>query len=404
MSLFGSSLVSYAILWHITLYTQSGVMMTISIVCSFLPVFFLSPFAGVWADRYNRKILIMLADSFIAVTTLAMAVLFMMGHDSIWLLFVMSAFRAIGTGIQMPAVGAFIPQIVPEDKLIKVNAISGSIHAMIMLVSPMLGAALLTIATIELIFFIDFITATIAVVILAFYLKVQSHAKAQTPQEISYFKDMNDGIIYIKNNPYVKNIFIFCAFFFFLIAPVAFLTPLQVARSFGSEVWRLAAIEITFSIGVMLGGAIMASWGGFKNKIHTMTLASLIVGICTFALGIIPVFWLYLMFMMISGISMPLFNTPSVVLLQQKVEPDYMGRVFGVMAMISSSMMPMGMLVFGPLADVVKIEWMLIGTGVMLFLQSFFLIGNKELVEAGKPKIVSRQSPMSLSPSGEREG
>src|SRR6478735_3946272 len=87
ISLFGSSLVMYAIMWHITLTTQSGVMMTIAIVCGFLPTFFLSPFAGVWADRYNRKVLIILSDSLIAISTLIMAILFMAGYDALWLLF-----------------------------------------------------------------------------------------------------------------------------------------------------------------------------------------------------------------------------------------------------------------------------------------------------------------------------
>lgn len=392
LSLLGSSLVQYAIMWYITLSTKSGVMMTISIIFGFLPTFFLSPFAGVWADRYNRKMLIILADSFIAATTLVMAVLFLMGYDSIKLLFIMSAFRAIGSGIQTPAIGAIIPQIVPEDQLTKVNGINGSIQAMVMLISPMLSGALLTLATIEAIFFIDVITAAIAVLVLLFYLKVPAHAKAQDPQKFSYFKDMHEGIIYIREHTYVRKFFIFCAFFFFLVSPAAFLTPLQVTRSFGGDVWRLTAIEITFSLGMMLGGLIIASWGGFSNKIYTMTLSSFTIGICTVALGIVPNFWLYLLFMVITGISIPLFNTPSTVLLQEKVEPNFLGRVFGVLGMISSSMMPIGMLVFGPMADTVRIEGLLIGTGLLLFIQGFFLICNKELVDAGKAKGWSNQS------------
>ncbi|EQB89501.1 hypothetical protein M918_03025 [Clostridium sp. BL8] len=155
ISLFGSSLVQYAILWYITLNTKSGAMMTISIICGFLPTFFLSPFAGVWADRYNRKTLIMLSDSFIALSTLLLAILFLMGYESMGLLFVMSALRSIGTGIQTPAIGAFLPQIVPEDKLTKVNGINGSVQSMVMLVSPMISGALLSMASIESIFFID---------------------------------------------------------------------------------------------------------------------------------------------------------------------------------------------------------------------------------------------------------
>jgi MFS transporter, DHA3 family, macrolide efflux protein len=385
ISLFGSALVQYSIMWYITMNTQSGVMMTISIICGFLPAFFLSPFAGVWADRYNRKMLIILADALIAVSTLILAILFLAGYDALWLLFVMSAVRAIGTGIQTPAVGAILPQMVPADKLTKVNGANGSIQAVIMLVAPMVSAALLTMASLETIFFIDVVTAAIAIFILLVFLPIASHAKALQKQTTSYFTDLKQGFTYIKHHDFLKSFFLFFAFFFILAAPVAFLTPLQVTRSFGNDVWRLTVIEITFSIGMMLGGIVIASWGGFKNKIHTMTLAALIMGACTFALGIIPVFWIYSLVMGIVGIAMPLFNTPSTVLLQEKVEPDLLGRVFGVLGMISTSMMPLGMLIFGPISDFVKIEWLLVGTGLMMFIQAFFLIGTKALVKAGKP-------------------
>ncbi|WHX98388.1 MFS transporter [Neobacillus sp. DY30] len=387
ISLFGSALVQYAIMWYITLNTQSGVMMTISIICGFVPTFFLSPFAGVWADRYNRKILIILSDSLIAISTLVLAILFLMGYEALWLLFLMSAIRAIGTGIQGPAVGAILPQMVPEDKLTKVNGTNGSIQALIMLVAPMVSAALLTMASMEAIFFIDVITAAIAVFILLTYLHIPTHAKAAEKQTTSYYCDLKQGFTYIQNHAFVKKFFVFFAFFFVLAAPVAFLTPLQVTRSFGDDVWRLTAIEITFSIGMMLGGVFMASWGGFKNKIHTMTLAALVMGACTFALGIVPNFWIYIVFMGIVGVAMPIFNTPSTVLLQEKVEGDYLGRVFGVLGMISTSMMPLGMLIFGPIADIIEIEWLLIGTGILMFIQGFFLVGSKVLLEAGKPLV-----------------
>jgi MFS transporter, DHA3 family, macrolide efflux protein len=387
ISLFGSALVQYAIMWYITLNTQSGVMMTISIICGFVPTFFLSPFAGVWADRYNRKMLIILSDSLIAISTLILAILFFMGYEALWLLFLMSAIRAIGTGIQGPAVGAILPQLVPADKLTKVNGTNGSIQALIMLVAPMVSAALLTMATMEAIFFIDVITAAIAVFILLIFLRIPVHAKAAEKQTTSYLTDLKQGFTYIQNHAFVKKFFVFFAFFFVLAAPVAFLTPLQVTRSFGDDVWRLTAIEITFSVGMMLGGGFMASWGGFKNKIHTMTLAALIMGACTFALGIVPNFWVYIVFMGIVGIAMPIFNTPSTVLLQEKVEGDYLGRVFGVLGMISTSMMPLGMLIFGPIADIIDIEWLLIGTGILMFIQGFFLVGSKVLLKAGEPVV-----------------
>ena len=383
ISLFGSSLVQYAIMWYVTMNTQSGVMMTVYIICGFLPTFFLSPFAGVWADRYDRKKLIILADSAIALSTLILAIVFMSGYREMWLLFVVAAIRALGAGVQTPAVGAFLPQIVPEDKLTKANAANGSIQSIIMLVSPMISGALLTKASIVTIFFIDIVTAFIGISILVIFLRVEAHKKALENSNLSYFEDMQKGINYIKGHHYVRNFFIFCAAFFFLFTPAAFLTPLQVTRAFGNDVWRLTAIEITFSTGMILGGIIIASWGGFKNRVYSMAFSSFISAFCIIALGIVPNFYIYLIFMGFIGIVMPIFNTPSTVLLQEKVDPDYLGRVFGVFGMISSSMMPLGMLVFGPIADMIRIEYLLIGTGSLLFVLSFFLIKNKSLVNNG---------------------
>ena len=385
ISLFGTALVQYAITWHITLTTQSGSMMTIAIVCGFLPTFFLSPFAGVWADRYNRKRLIMISDSAIALTTLIMALLFMAGNESLWLLFVMSAIRALGSAVQTPAVGAILPQLVPEDQQTRVNGINGSIQALIMLVAPMASGALLGMVPLSTIFFIDVVTCFIAVSTLFLFLRVKDHDRMQKAQEGGYFGDLREGVRFIATHPYLKQFFIFSGFFFVLVAPAAFLTPLQVARSFGDQVWRLVAIEITFSVGMMLGGLLIASWGGFRNKIHSMTLSGVVMGASTVAFGVVPSFWIYLSFMSIFGLALPLFNTPSTVLLQDRVDKDFTGRVFGVFGMISSSMMPMGMLVFGPMADKVAIEWIMLVTGALLMLLSLMLLKNKALLKAGAP-------------------
>ena len=389
ISLFGSSLVQYAILWHITLTTESGFMMTMYIICGFIPTFILSPVAGVWADRYNRKILIVISDGLIAFATLILAILFLMGFDSIWLLFVIAAIRAFGTGVQMPAVGAILPQIVPKDKLTKVNGLNGSIQAIIMFISPMVSAALLSFTTIETIFFIDVVTAAIAIGTILFFLKIKAHKKAQVEQTTSYFADFKLGLKYVSQHRFLKTFFIFMAVFLVLFAPAAFLTPLQVTRSFGDDVWRLSAIEVAFSIGMMIGGGVIASWGGFKNKIVTQTFASLIMALSTIALGIVPLFWIYLAFMALFGLAMPIFNTPANVLLQEKVEEDYLGRVFGVMGMITTSMMPLGMLIFGPIADYIEIEWMLIGTGILLVVLAIMYGRNKTLLEADRPALRS---------------
>ena len=385
VSLFGSTLVQYAILWHITLETQSGVMMTLSIVCGFLPAFFVSPFAGIWADRYDRKKLIVAADALIALVTLIIALLLLGGHESFWLLFLAMGIRSFGTGVQTPAVNAFLPQIVPADQLLRVNGINGSLQSLITLASPVASGALMSLVTLDKIFLIDVGTAGIAIVILLLFLRVPAHAKAFHLEQTSYWKDLQEGFRYIGGNGFVKRSFIHCAVYFILIAPLAFLTPLQVARSFGPDVWRLTVIEVTFSLGMMAGGLFIAAWGGFSNRLHTIAVSSLVTAGCTFALGWPMSFVVYSVLMGILGLAMLMFQTPFTVLLQEKVDGDYMGRVFGVLGMLSSSLMPLAMLIFGPLADRIPIERLLIATGALLGIQSVLMLFDAVLFEAGKP-------------------
>jgi MFS transporter, DHA3 family, macrolide efflux protein len=384
VSLFGSMLVQYAISWYITMTTQSGSLMTISIVCGILPTFFVSPFGGVLADRFDRRKIIALADASIAVVTLGLALAFSLGYRELWLLFLAQAIRAIGGGFQAPAVSAFLPQIVPKDDLMKANAAFGSAQSVIMLAAPAAAGALMSFASVQALFFVDVGTAALAIGILLIFVRVPPHERALSKVEVGYWKDLRAGFAYIAGHAYVKRFFLFCAAFFFLAAPVAFLTPLQVTRSFGNDVWRLTSIEIVFSVGMTLGGVLIGTWGGFPNRVRTMAFSSFIVGAATLGMGLVPWFIPYLAVMAVCGVAMPFFNTPATVLLQEKVEPEFIGRVFGVMGMISSVMMPLGMLVFGPLADSLRIEYMLIATGAGIFLLGFFLIGSPVLMAAGR--------------------
>ncbi|GHT98569.1 MFS transporter [Spirochaetia bacterium] len=389
LSLFGSMLVQYAIMWHITLKTQSGSMMTVFIIVGMLPMFFISPFGGVWADRHNRKYLINGADGVIALASLFVALMFLAGFEHMGILLACAAIRALGQGVQSPAVSALIPQLVPEEHLTKVNGINSSIQAFVMLVSPMASGVLLTFAPIEYIFFIDVITAAIGISIVFFLVKVPVLPAKTTDSEnskgISYFHDLKAGFSYIAKHGLVLRLILFSGVFMFFSAPPAMLTPLQATRDFGAEVWRLTAIEVAFSIGMMAGGVLMSVWGGFKNRTHTMALATLLFGIESIALGLVTNFWIYLAAMAVCGVTMPLFSTPSTVLLQTKVEPEYMGRVFGVFTMVSTLIMPLAMLLFGPLADTIAIDWLLIGGGIVIVFLCIPLMASKVLREAGRP-------------------
>jgi DHA3 family macrolide efflux protein-like MFS transporter len=202
ISLFGSMLVQYAIMWHITLTTQSGIMMTISILGGFIPTLCISPFAGVWADRFDRKRLIMSADALIALATLIIALSFLFSYEVLWQLFAVLAIRSFGTGVQSPAVNALLPQLVPSEHLTRVNGIQNSIMSVVTIASPLLSGALLVISPLEHIFFIDVITAVLAISILAFFLKIPIKHVSSSNEPIQYIADIRDGIRYIRSKDF----------------------------------------------------------------------------------------------------------------------------------------------------------------------------------------------------------
>lgn len=362
ISLLGSSIVQYAIIWHITLTTSSGRMLTISTLCGFLPQIFISLFAGVWIDRYDRKRMIMLADSAIALSTLLLAAAFLTGHRSTWFLFAVLIIRSAGTGIQTPAVNAILPQIVPQEQLMRINGINSTLSSMMMFLSPAISGAILSFAPLEAALLIDVVTAVIGVGITATVAVLPYEKKAGT--QTSSLEEMKSGFFYLKENGLVKRLLLYQITILFLISPSAFLTPLMVSRTFGAEVWRLTASEMTYSLGMVLGGLLIASWGGFKKKMNTTLFAGAFYGLMMTGLGLAPLFPVYLLCNTMIGITSPCYNAPVTVTIQEKVPREMHGRIFSFMQIATSCALPLGMTVFGPLADLLRVQWILLGSGI----------------------------------------
>lgn len=364
VSLLGSMLVMYTIMWYVTLKTQSAIMMTIMVLCTFIPSLIISPFAGVWADRLNRKKLMITADLMIAAVTLLIAILFFFDIRDVWIIFIISIFRSIGQSIHQPAVSAVYPQIVPQDKLIKIQGISQGIQSASMVIMPLLAGLLLATVPIEYIFLIDVVTAVIAVYILIRYVKLPKHSAELKNEEIKYFDDIVKGLKYVFSHKFILSIIIFGFIFMIFVAAPSFLTYLQVARVFGDEAWRLSALETCFGVGMLLGSILISVWGGFKNRLVTYFVSYIAIGVGTMLLGIPFNFIAYIGTWLIVGFFISLSNPILIGLLQEKVEPEYIGRVFSVFGLINTLSLPLGMLVFGPISDFVDISLIIFFSGV----------------------------------------
>jgi DHA3 family macrolide efflux protein-like MFS transporter len=367
ISVFGSFLVQYAIMWHLTLTTKSGVVLALAAIFGFLPQAIVSIFAGVWADRVNRKIMIITADASIALATLGLAFLMLSGISDLWLIFLVMAVRSVGAGVQMPAVSAVIPQIVPADKLMRINGINSSIQSVIGLLAPVAAAAVYANMSIVPIFFIDVVTAIIGISIFSF-IRVPSLERVSAEDKPSYFADLKDGMNYIFTHDLVRWVMgIFAVVFLLAVAP-SNLSPLFIARNFGSEVWKLTVAEVLFSIGMALGGVALATFASKVNKISLIIATSISFGFLSIAMGLSANLIVFYALFFVIGLIVPSFFTSAMTTLQETVEPERQGRVFGFVGIVISVAMPIGMSVLGPLADVFPVENLLVASGVAMII------------------------------------
>lgn len=383
VSLLGSMLVMYSIMWHITLQTKSGVMMTIMVMCSFIPSLLITPFAGVWADRLNRKMLMITADFGIAFVTLIIAVLFFFGIRDIWILFVVSIVRAFGQSVHQPAVSAVYPQIVPETHLVKVQGIAQGIQSSSMVLMPLLAGLLLATLPLEYILLIDVITAAIAIMILVLYVKLPKHEAEQNTYAIDYFEDIKRGIHYAFTHKFIFRILLFGFLFMLMVAAPSFLTYLQVARVFGDESWRLSTLEAVFGAGMLLGSLVISAWGGLKNRLLTFFLAYIMIGLGTIGMGNPFNFVFYIGLWGFIGFFIAISNPILVGLIQEKVDKAYIGRVFSVFGLINTVSLPLGMLFFGPLSDFVDISLIILWSGIGMVIIAIVPLFNKPLLQEG---------------------
>ena len=379
ITLFGSTLVQMAIVWYVTIQTSSGVWVAAFTICAYLPQFLISFVAGVWADRHSRKKLIIGADSLIALVTFLMVLVIPHIADKaivLYCLLAMSVIRSFGAGIQTPAVNAVIPQLVPEDQIMRFNGINATAQSVIQFAAPAAAGALLTINTLSSTLLIDIATAIVGI---GFLSAVMIPKQAIQSTETSVLKDMKIGMKYTLSDKLIGKVLTVYGLFIFLCVPAGFLSQLFVSRVYGETYWYLTAIELAGFIGMVAGGLLMSTWGGFKSRVTTICAGLIVFGSLAIGMGLSKRFALYLTLMIIYGVAITMVQTATTTLIQEKAETSMQGRIFGLLGAMYSGFLPVGMAIFGPMADEIPLQWIMVGSGVALIVLSIFVCTNKEL-------------------------
>jgi DHA3 family macrolide efflux protein-like MFS transporter len=391
-SLLGSQLVQFALVWYLTKQTGSAVILTTATLVALLPQVFLAPIAGSIVDRGNRRVIMMVSDSAVALLTLVLAALFALGVVQIWHIYVLLFLRSLGGAFQQPALSASTSLMVPKQNLGRVQGLNQTLQNGLSVFSAPLGALMLVLLPMQGILALDIVTAIIAVGIL-FFIAIPQPARVETPAgtvKPNVWQDMRAGFRYVSGWPGLLIVLLMATLINFLLTPASSLSPLLIIKHFGGGAQELGWFDAAFGLGAIGGGVLLGIWGGFKKQIITAMAALVGLGVGIGAVGLVPAnaFPLLLVTALLAGLMIPIVNGSLGAVMQATVEPAMQGRVFSLTGAVATAMSPIGLIVAGPLADTLGVQsWYLAGgiACIVMGLLAFALPAVMSL-EAGRPE------------------
>jgi len=381
LSLIGSRLAQFALVWWLTDTTGSATVLASGMLVSLLPTVFVGPFAGALVDRWDRRTVMIVADGFIALVSAWLAYLFLADAMQVWHVYVIMLARAAGGIFHLPAMSASTSLMVPQEHLPRVQGLNQAVQGGLNIVSPPLGALLLSLLPLHGIMAIDVATAICAIAPLFLVSIPQPSRDLSEPGERGVigrvWQDVGEGLRYVYEWRGMFYLLIIIALFNFLCYPKSALTPILVTKHFGGGVLELGWMNSAFGVGFLIGGLTLGMWGGFRRRIVTMLTGWFLMGLSTVLIALAPAnaLWLGLVGTFIGGFMNPIANGTTLALLQAIVAPEMQGRVLTVAISLATAVSPISMAVAGPIADAwgVRLWYMIGGIGpAALMLAAFF--------------------------------
>ncbi len=394
ISLLGSQIVQFALVWWLVQETHSATVLSIAAIFGFLPQVVLGPIIGTLVDRWNRRQVMLLSDSIIALATLVLAWIFTIGSVQIWMVYLIMFIRALGEGFQKPAMMASIPLMIPDKYLSNIHGLRQAFYGGLQIISAPLAALLLGLIPTVAILLIDVITALFAITPLLFIIIPQPD-KNQDRSGIgniqSVWADMIAGFKYVRS---LEGLFILIAFMSLigvLLMPPFILLPLLVTNHFGGDVIDLGWILSATGIGEVIGGITLSLWGGFKKRIITVMTGLIGIGLSLIIVSVLPpaYFLFAISAMFLGGFMSSIINGSQVAIIQACSTPEMQGRVWTITGSMMNCTTPLGLLIAGPVADLMGIKfWYIVGgIGSVIIGITLMLIPAVIHIEEGRAKV-----------------
>lgn len=353
-----SMIVQYAIIWYLTKQTNSATVLSFATLLGMLPMALLSPFAGPFVDRYNKKLLLIVPDVIAAIFAIALSIVGTLASTfPLWLVFVSLLVRSIAQTFQMPTVQSILPTMVPADELTKINGQLGMIQSANMIIAPAFGAFLFAIVPMNWLILVDVVGAVFGISLLLF-VKIPEHRVIDEP--VHALRDAKFGLTQLRATKGLWAITMIGAIFMFLYMPAASLYPLMTMKYFHGTVGQAGLVEVVFSVGMLIGGAIIGFFGKWRDRVLPMLWSMILMGGMFGISGFLPGnqigFYWFAGLNVLSGIMVPFYSTLSMTMIQQSYPPEHLGRILGMINSLMSIASPIGLIFAGPLADMIGVE------------------------------------------------
>ncbi len=352
-SLLGSAAVQFAVIWWLTIQTESAITLTLASIVSFLPNMLIGPFAGVWIDRYNRRTVMIAADGLVALSSVILGAAFLLSAaPPIWFIYIVLFLRGLGNTFHAPAMQAAIPLLVPTEMFTKVGGWGNLVTSVSTMLGPVLGAALMGIIPIAGIMLVDIFGALFAIVCLLFVIIPDLPRSAEKPD---FRTDLRQGFAAMRQNRPLMATLPALILSTIVYMPLGALFPLLVRVHFMGEAWHNSVVELVFSAGLMVSSLIMAVWGGMRRRFLMFSLAIGLLGMTALISGALPQsgYWAFVACCFFMGGSGTFFNVPLTAYIQESTPPESLGKVFSLYLTLMTLAMPIGLLVAGPVTEIV---------------------------------------------------
>jgi DHA3 family macrolide efflux protein-like MFS transporter len=389
LSVLTSTIVNFAVILWISIETGSAEMLAWAAIAALLPQALLGPVSGVFIDRWNRKYVMMLSDSFISLCTLVLALLFWLGVAEMWHIFILLGLRSAGSAFHMPAMQASVPLLAPAEQLSRIAGINQIINSIANIAGPALGAFFISIWDIEYVLLLDVAGVFFAVVSL-FFVSIPNPDKKENSIR-NVFHEMKEGIMIVLRKRGLSWIFLFSILVTFFIMPVSVLFPLMTLDHFNGDAFQVSLIEVIWSVGALAGGTIMGAKVYKINKVVLVNLMYFVIGLSFLLSGILSQdgFILFAVLTAIGGVAGSIYNSSFTAIVQVNIDPAALGRVFSMFFTLSIVPSLIGLVGIGFFADHLGITTSFIVCGLILMIigiAAFITPSALRVDKAGKSK------------------